>query len=131
VGTGPQPAAGLKREVSDGPFMFASERGGLISADTAALIVTEAAEVGGIGSVHAEMLRRAGQMLADGGLDTGWLVSVRVKWDAVQTGSSPYCPRHRRNVRSIVSPTSRPLAAPEHFGSVQTLVGISCLPECR
>jgi type 1 fimbriae regulatory protein FimB len=66
--------AGLRklREASDGPFVFVSARGGPISADMVARVVTEAAEVAGIGfSVHPHMLRHsAGHMLADEGLDT-------------------------------------------------------------
>jgi integrase len=60
------------REVTDGPYVFISERGGPISADTVARIVTEAAEAAGIGfHVHPHMLRHsAGHMLADEGLDT-------------------------------------------------------------
>jgi type 1 fimbriae regulatory protein FimB/type 1 fimbriae regulatory protein FimE len=66
--------AGLRklREVTDGPHLFVSERGGPISADTVARIVTEAAQVAGIEfHVHPHMLRHsAGHMLADDGLDT-------------------------------------------------------------
>jgi integrase len=66
--------AGLRklREGADGPYVFVSERGGPISADTVARIVTEAAEAAGIGfHVHPHMLRHsAGHMLADEGLDT-------------------------------------------------------------
>ena len=66
--------AGLRklREVMDGPYVFVSERGGPISADTVARIVSESAEIAGIGfHVHPHMLRHsAGHMLADEGLDT-------------------------------------------------------------
>jgi type 1 fimbriae regulatory protein FimB/type 1 fimbriae regulatory protein FimE len=66
--------AGLRklRESTDGPYVFVSERGGPISADTVARIVNEAAEAAGIGfHVHPHMLRHsAGHMLADEGLDT-------------------------------------------------------------
>jgi hypothetical protein len=46
VGTWPQPAAGLRPEASDGPFVFVD--GGQISAGMVARIVTEAAEAAGI-----------------------------------------------------------------------------------
>ena len=66
--------AGLRklREISDGPYVFVSERGGPISADMVARIVSEAADAAGIGfHVHPHMLRHsAGHMLADEGLDT-------------------------------------------------------------
>jgi site-specific recombinase XerD len=66
--------AGLRklREVTDGPYVFISERGGPISADVVARIVTEAADAAGIGfHVHPHMLRHStGRMLADEGLDT-------------------------------------------------------------
>ena len=60
------------REAADGPFSFISERGGPISADMVARIVSEAAEAAGIGfHVHPHMLRHSGgHMLADEGLDT-------------------------------------------------------------
>ena len=66
--------AGLRklREITDRPYAFITERGGPISADMVARIVTEAAEVAGIGfHVHPHMLRHsAGHMLADEGSDT-------------------------------------------------------------
>jgi integrase len=60
------------RDAVDGPYVFVSERGGPISADMVARIVSEAAETAGIGfHVHPHMLRHsAGHMLADEGLDT-------------------------------------------------------------
>jgi type 1 fimbriae regulatory protein FimB len=55
-----------------GPFVFVSERGGPISEDMVAGIVSEAADAAGTGfHVHPPMLRHsAGHMLADTGLDT-------------------------------------------------------------
>jgi site-specific recombinase XerC len=55
----------------EGPFVFVSERGGPISADMVARIVTEAAEAAVIGfHVHPQMLRHSvGNMLAD----EGWI----------------------------------------------------------
>jgi integrase len=66
--------AGLRRlrEITDSPYVFVSERGGPISADTVARVVSEAADKADIGfRVHPHMLRHsAGHMLADEGLDT-------------------------------------------------------------
>ncbi len=66
--------AGLRklREVTDSPYVFTSERGGSISADMVARVVSEAAEAAGIPfHVYPHMLRHsAGYMLANEGTDT-------------------------------------------------------------
>jgi type 1 fimbriae regulatory protein FimB/type 1 fimbriae regulatory protein FimE len=66
--------AGLRRLQVDasGPFVFVSERGGVLSADQIARIVERAGVLAGIGfHVHPHMLRHsAGHMLANEGCDT-------------------------------------------------------------
>ena len=66
--------AGLRKlqQTSDSPFVFASERGGVLSADMVARIVQRAAQHARIGfHVHPHMLRHsAGHMLANEGTDT-------------------------------------------------------------
>lgn len=67
-------AAGLRKlqQNGAGPFVFVSERGGVLSADMVARIVARAAEEAHIGfHVHPHMLRHsAGHMLANIGTDT-------------------------------------------------------------
>jgi integrase len=57
---------------SSGPYVFTSERGGVLSADMIARIVARAGVEAGIGfHVHPHMLRHsAGHMLANQGVDT-------------------------------------------------------------
>jgi type 1 fimbriae regulatory protein FimB/type 1 fimbriae regulatory protein FimE len=66
--------AGLRKlqQTSDSPFVFVSERGGVLSADMVARIVQRAAQHARIGlHVHPHMLRHAaGHMLANDGTDT-------------------------------------------------------------
>jgi len=66
--------AGLRKlqQTSDSPFVFVSERGGVLSADMVARIVQRAAQHACIGfHVHPHMLRHsAGHMLANEGTDT-------------------------------------------------------------
>ena len=66
--------AGLRKlwAAATGPFVFVSERGGILSADMIARIVARAAQRAAIGfHVHPHMLRHAaGHMLANAGTDT-------------------------------------------------------------
>jgi site-specific recombinase XerD len=66
--------AGLRKlqHTSAGPFVFVSERGGVLSADMVARVVARAAVQARIGfHVHPHMLRHsAGHMLANTGTDT-------------------------------------------------------------
>jgi type 1 fimbriae regulatory protein FimB/type 1 fimbriae regulatory protein FimE len=66
--------AGLRKlqQTSNSPFVFVSERGGVLSADMVARIVQRAAQHARIGfHVHPHMLRHsAGHMLANEGTDT-------------------------------------------------------------
>jgi site-specific recombinase XerD len=66
--------AGLRKlqHTSSGPFVFVSERGGVLSADMVARVVARAAVGACIGfHVHPHMLRHsAGHMLANVGTDT-------------------------------------------------------------
>jgi site-specific recombinase XerD len=60
------------REASSSPYLFTTERGGPLSVDMVARVVTRAAETAKLGlHVHPHMLRHsAGYALANAGLDT-------------------------------------------------------------